>query len=329
MAFPRRSLIAKVLIVPVGLIAVLVVSWLLFPERTVRLGIDVALLATRLEGKQVQSASGVVHYYEGGEGETIVLLHGIFSRKENWILAADVLSSQYRVIVPDLPGFGENEPLDVGGYRIEAQYRGALEFLNEIKVDAFHVAGSSMGGLIAAQMARASPDRVKSLAFLGSPFGVSAPEESDMDRALASGHSPLVTVDANTYWERFSWLERNPPYLALIAARGFARQEIDAAALNKRIWDEVTSSQFPKTESLVADVEQPTLIVWCSEDRVFHVSGAKVLLSFLPKGHLQVLQGCGHAPLFYPNLTMLRHYAWLLANVRAGIWPPGPIPVAR
>lgn len=102
------------------------------------------------------------------------------------------VSEDYRVILLDLPGFRENRRLDPEEYNYTRQTENVLEALNQIGVDRFHVAANSMGAQIAVQLATSMPDRVLTVAFVGSPVGVASPERSDMELAIAAGQLPLV-----------------------------------------------------------------------------------------------------------------------------------------
>ncbi|WP_375739038.1 alpha/beta fold hydrolase [Pseudomonas boanensis] len=87
-----------------------------------------------------------VRYLEGGQGEVVVLLHGIFGEKDHWVDYDRQLTHRYRVIVPDLPGFGGNSRLAGESYGYAAQMQRLVMLLERLGLKRVHIAGSSMGG---------------------------------------------------------------------------------------------------------------------------------------------------------------------------------------
>jgi pimeloyl-ACP methyl ester carboxylesterase len=69
-----------------------------------------------LSAHTLTSGGHTLHYLDGGSGETLVLLHGIFAEKDHWVDFARPLTPHYRVIAPDLPGFGESTRLPDNDY---------------------------------------------------------------------------------------------------------------------------------------------------------------------------------------------------------------------
>ena len=269
----------------------------IWPERTARLLLAGLNLSAGLQSETVETSFGEVHYLEGGEGQTIVFLHGIYALKEHWIDMSRFISGNYRVILLDLPGFGQNQRLDPAQYDYHRQARNVLEALDAIGVEHFHIAANSMGAQIAGQLAVSIPERVQSVAFIGSPVGVSAPTPSDMDEAIAHGHVPLVVTSHDDYEARMDWLFPEEPFVPRPIARFWASSEVSNAESNEVIWNAVAASSVPTLEELAPGIVQPTLVLWCEEDRIFHPSGAPILADALPNSTLVIASGCGHLPM--------------------------------
>src|SRR5688572_28862600 len=104
-------------------------------------------------------------YYDGGAGEPVVLVHGFAGMKENWLQLARELSSR-RVVMPDLPGWGESERRDGEDYRVEAQVDRLAAFLDALSLERVDLVGHSMGGHIAGLFAARHPERVKTLTLV-------------------------------------------------------------------------------------------------------------------------------------------------------------------
>jgi magnesium chelatase accessory protein len=126
--------------------------------------------ATLLNGFRAQFAEigGIrLRWFEAGEGEPIVLVHGLGGAATNWTLLAPLLAERRRVLVPDLPGHAASEPPPR-----RADLRWYAETLAELLVRReaapAAVIGHSMGGVVAMRLAARRPDLVASLALVGS-----------------------------------------------------------------------------------------------------------------------------------------------------------------
>ncbi len=108
-----------------------------------------------------------MHYSEHGAGEPVLLIHGLGSSGADWAFQIPALAGQFRVITPDLPGSGRSAPLasgpDVAGF---AQALWSL--LDELGVTTPAIAGFSLGGAVALEMALQRPDRVPRLGLINS-----------------------------------------------------------------------------------------------------------------------------------------------------------------
>ena len=101
---------------------------------------------------------------------TIILLHGSPGEGNNFNGMAPILAEQYRVIVPDLPGFGFSTQI-IPDYSLRAHARYVFELMDQLKIERAHILGFSMGGGVALNMADIAPGRVESLVML-SAIGV-------------------------------------------------------------------------------------------------------------------------------------------------------------
>ncbi len=108
-----------------------------------------------------------VYYELHGAGPDLLLLHGLGSNVADWEEQLPVLSARYRVIAPDLRGFGRTD-VTPGPYSIEGYRRDVSALLDHLGVTGTHVLGFSMGGAIAFQLAVDEPARVRSLIVVNS-----------------------------------------------------------------------------------------------------------------------------------------------------------------
>ena len=104
-----------------------------------------------------------VHYRDVGKGEAILLIHGTGASLHTWEKWIDNLSPGYRVISFDLPGFGLTGPDPNHNYQI-SRYTAILDSLMvKLKVDSFHIAGNSLGGLVAWHYTTQFPQKILTL----------------------------------------------------------------------------------------------------------------------------------------------------------------------
>lgn len=311
------KLVSRIGIIIVAALGVGYVASEIWPKQAAEVMLTGLFASAGLSEKVVETSKGQIHYLEGGEGQTVVFLHGIFALKEHWVDMSRELSGNHRVMILDLPGFGENQRLNQSEYDYQNQAKNVIEALDQIGIDEFHIAANSMGSQIAATVAKAYPKRIKSIAFIGSPDGVTSPERSDMEKALISGRTPLVVTNRNEYAERMAWLFPEEPFIPRPMARAWSMNEVSNAEINPKIWNAVQGSTITPLEQIAPDLKQPTLLIWCKEDRIFHVSGAAVLHQVLPHNKLITPENCGHLPMLdRPSETGVE-----LRNFLSGLTP--------
>lgn len=300
-----------------GLIAALV-AYFVLPARMVGGAlIELNIAYSGLSKAELELQSGGVHYLQGGKGETVIFVHGVYGRKEHWAETARHLRRNYRVVLLDLPGFGENPPLPPDGYRLENQLAAFSEIIDGLDTGHFHIAANSMGAQIAVTYAASYPDRVKTLALIGSPLGVATPKMSDMDLALIAGERPLVVESERDFEDRNAWLFPSTPRLPRPVLKLWAMEEASRSELNKRIWVESQDlSGVRRVDQLVTLLDIPVLVLWCHQDRIFHISGADVLDEKLAQGTVVRMDGCGHVPMLDQPSDVVRHYRAFLSMSR-------------
>jgi 3-oxoadipate enol-lactonase len=108
-----------------------------------------------------------LHYLERGRGEPLLLIHGLGSSGADWALQAPALENRYRIVVPDLPGSGHSAPLR-GGLSIERIADSLWALCDHLGAARINVAGFSLGGAVALEMALTRPKDVRRLAMINS-----------------------------------------------------------------------------------------------------------------------------------------------------------------
>ena len=123
-------------------------------------------------GRTIKAAGISTHYHEAGSGPPVLLLHGSgpgVSAWANWLLTIPALAQHYRVIAPDLVGFGSTErPRDVY-YSLQTWIDHVWSFLDALGIQQTSLVGNSLGGRIGLGMAAQRPDRLHRMVLMGAP----------------------------------------------------------------------------------------------------------------------------------------------------------------
>ena len=235
-------------------------------------------------------------YLEGGGGEPLVLVHGFGGDKDNFTRIAGYLTPRFRVVVPDLPGFGEATRDPQARYHIDAQVERLRAFIGELGLGSVHLAGNSMGGFIAAQYAATHPDAVRSLWLIDAAGTALARATDVIARYVASGEMPLLVRRAADYPALLRAVTHRPPLLPYSLRHELARRAVDDYALHSRIFREI-GIESPTLEDRLAAIRAPTLIVWGREDRILNAAAAPAMQALIPRSRLVLLERTGHLPM--------------------------------
>jgi abhydrolase domain-containing protein 6 len=143
------------LILLAALVAAFVLVYLLAPSALLQWVRKLQRGKGGLVQKSVRVGDMTWPYLEGGNpaGKPLVLVHGFGGDKDNWSFYAPYIKQDYRLIFPDLPGFGENDRSMAPDHSIAAQAERLRGFLDTLKIGKCHLGGNSMGGAIALRFA--------------------------------------------------------------------------------------------------------------------------------------------------------------------------------
>lgn len=255
-------------------------------------------------------------YLEGGRGETILFVHGFGMEKDGWGLFLKAFSNSYRLIVPDLPGFGENSRLESANYDVLSQVKRLNRFVENLGLNRFHLVGSSMGGYIAGFYASEYPEKVKSLALFN-PAGVSSRVPSDMWRRYAeTGEMALLCKTKEGFEDLLALLfYRAPPVLGPFK-NYFAELGASNYVFYGKVLRDLERGGMHQLESRFPRVQARTLVLWGANDRILHVSGAERFREGLKNVKVVILDQCGHAPFFEKRKETTKVYQDFLADLK-------------
>lgn len=306
-----KRILMYLVILAAGLIGLMA----LFPEQTTKLGIRAERSASGLEHKTVVIGDETWHYLEGGphDADVVLLLHGFGGDKDNWTRFSRSLTDYFRVIAPDLPGFGESTRHPDWDYSLPPQRDRVHSFVRALDLERFHIAGNSMGGHLAALYTHKFPEQVLSMALINNA-GIDAPEESDLRRALAKGDNPLVVESLEGFDELLAFVSYKTPFIPWPMKGVFAQRAMDHAAFNQFIFESVVSDSSSKLEPILADIDAPALILWGEYDRVLDVSSIEVMRPLLPQAEVVIMKDTGHVPMLERPAETATHYLGFVEN---------------
>ncbi len=288
----------KLLMYLVILVASLIGLMALFPEEAAKLGMNAERSGSGLGYKTVVVGDETWHYLEGGpkDAEVVLLLHGFGGDKDNWTRFSKSLTGSYRVIVPDLPGFGESAQHPDWDYSMPPQRSRVNGFVLALGLEQFHVVGHSMGGHLAALYTHKYPVQVLSMALFNNA-GINAPEESDMQRALTKGENPLIVNSLEDFDALLALVTYKKPFVPWPVKGVLAQRAMDHAEFNQFIFESFKSDRSSGLEPILTDIENPVLILWGEFDRILDVSSVNVMRPLLPQAEVVIMKDTGHMPM--------------------------------
>lgn len=234
--------------------------------------------------QKVEVGGRLLRYLDLGEGGTpLVLVHGFGGDLNNWLFNHPALAVDRRVIALDLPGHGESgKHLQTG--EADELSGAVLALLDHLKLSRVHLAGHSMGGLVALSIARQAPERVASLVLIASAaLGVDI--NSDYLQGFTEANNrnalkpQLVQLFSDPALVTRQMLEDMLKFKRLEGVDQALRQ------LNAKLFD--GGRQRLDLRNVVG--QQPSLVIWGSDDAIIPASHAQGL-----EAQVEILPGQGH-----------------------------------
>ena len=228
---------------------------------------------------------------------TVVMLHGFTGSKENWFPVARRLRERYRVVVPDLPGWGESNRIDGANYGFLAQSERVARFLQAVSPDEPVVLlGHSMGGGIAALTAARHPDRVARVALIDAAGVRFRDNRFGID--VLAGNNPFAVHDEASlqrYLDTVFFGDAAKPTIPWPADRVYIARRRQDAAFEQAVLDRIGRSdeRFLPGDDAVR-IRQPALLLWCRQDAVIDASALALYAQRIPQARRIMLEGCGH-----------------------------------
>jgi pimeloyl-ACP methyl ester carboxylesterase len=226
-------------------------------------GNTVAIMLDAINRSQFLAVDGLnLHYKRAGRGPALLLLHGTTSSVDHFDRAAAILQKDFDVVRPDLPGFGLTGPRPDRDYRVRTAADTIAHFMQHLDIDRYAVAGNSLGGNIAWNLALDFPHRVRAL-VLANATGY--PEKS-LPTGMRLARNPIVRPLMR------AWMPRPMVERGLRQAVGPTSTIVDDAMVSRvhHLWNQpgnrsafvdFVNTDQPDRSTEISRISVPTLVL--------------------------------------------------------------------
>lgn len=243
----------------------------------------------------IQTGAFKTNYHDIGEGYPVVFLHGSgpgVTAWANWNRVFPMMKDEFRLIAPDMVGFGFTERVEGQVYNMNVWVKQTIDLFDALGIEKANLVGNSFGGALALSVAIQYPERVNKLVCMGA-MGVSFPITYGLDQVW--GYTPSAANMAKLL-EIFTY------------DHSFATPELAESRYQGSIqpgFQESFSAMFPEprqngvedmagNQNYIRYIPHETLIIHGRDDRVIPLSNSYKLLELIPNAELHVFGKCGH-----------------------------------
>ena len=263
-----------------------------------------------VEEKFLQIDGNKIRYLESGDSkQTLVLVHGLGASAERWEHVIPLFADNFRIIVPDLIGFGLSDKPQVD-YTPEFFSEFLEKFFVASGTKRPYLVGSSLGGQISVEYTVSHPNNVEKLVLV-SPAGVMKQSTPALDAYIIAALYPNEHSAKNA----FELMEGSGDNIDQKIINGFiermrlpnAKLAFMSTVLGLKNSELITSK--------LSSISVPTLIIWGSRDPVIPINHADSFVSAIQDCQFFRMDGCGHTPYVQDPCTFASKVLEFLNNV--------------
>ena len=222
-----------------------------------------------------------------GKGFPLVLVHGFLGSSKMWEPQIDFFKDYFRVITPDLPGYGKSNKAKLHN-SIQSIANLLLDCLEEKKIDKFHLLGHSMGGMIVQEMAKKDRDKISKLVcYSTGPRGEMPGRFETIDQSRENLKKKGLEITAKNIAKTWFIKGEDAKYFDICIESGkqTSTKAADDALIAFKNWNGVDTLKNIKNE---------TLIVWGDQDKSYNLEQIKTLEKSIKKSKLVIFKNCAH-----------------------------------
>jgi len=205
-----------------------------------------------------------------GKGFPLVLLHGFLGSSKMWEPQIDFFKEYFRIITPDLPGFGKSNKIK-SHKSIESLASLILDSLKEKKINKFHLLGHSMGGMIVQEMAQKDTNKIsKLICYSTGPRGEMPGRFETIDQSRENLKNKGLEIMAKNITKTWFIKGEDAKYfeICLEAGRQTSLEAADNSLVAFKNWNGVDNLKKIKNE---------TLILWGDQDKSYNLNQVQTL----------------------------------------------------
>ncbi len=228
-----------------------------------------------------------IYIGDAGKGFPLVLVHGFLGSSKIWEPQINFFKDHFRVITPDLPGFGKSNQKDSLN-SIDSIANLLLEILEKKKINKFNLLGHSMGGMVVQEMVKKSADKISKLVcYSTGPRGEMPGRFETVDQSRENlKKKGLETVAKDIIKTWFIKGEEAKYFnMCIESAKQTYMEAADNALIAFKNWNGVEALKNIKNE---------TLIVWGDKDKSYDINQIETLKRNISNSSLTIFEGCAH-----------------------------------
>ena len=223
------------------------------------------------------------------ESRVLILLHGLGASAERWLDVCPQLSKHFRLIIPDIIGFGYSDKPAVE-YTIDFFIEFFEGFLKNLNIHKPYIAGSSFGAYLGAEFAIRFNSRVERL-VLAAPAGVMRSSTQVLDQYIMAALYPTF----DNAKRAFTNMAYDPNTVTEDTVRDFVNRMRLPNAKYAFMSTLLGIRDSPKLSGRLSKIQAPTLLIWGNNDKMIPLQYSKEF-GEIPMHELVVINECGHTP---------------------------------
>ena len=228
-----------------------------------------------------------IYIGDEGKGFPLVLIHGFLGSSRMWEPQIDFFKEYFRVITPDLPGYGKSNNI-TSHNSIQSMANLLLDCLEEKKIDKFYLLGHSMGGMIVQEIAKKSGNKISKLVcYSTGPRGEMPGRFETIEQSRENLKNKGLEIAAKNIAKTWFVKSEDAKYfdICIEAGKQTSLETADNSLVAIKKWNGVDS---------LKDIKNETLIIWGDQDKSYNLEQIQTLENNIKNSKLIIFKNCAH-----------------------------------